>query len=250
SMVDNSNSCSSSRLVRRLENGYPQTLTGKRWSWAYISTGTASHNLPRHRPEVDQPHRLDPLRLDAVDLADTLRLLLQLVLQRLPPTLPVPPGGIELPHLSLVEQPRLEVPRLLLGDHDGLALFLQDGAHVLCLLVAALRQQLLGLGSQLLTAALQVVQQLADVLRRGGLGLLQGLARDRRPTLRQQRLLQQIERLSFRLARVGLQRAIARLGGKVPTGSDVDELLMQTSCPRPVQAKPPQENDAAVRIGR
>src|SRR5712692_5018972 len=58
----------------------------------------------RHRPQVDQTHRFDALGLDDVDATNAIWLRPQLLLNGEQPPVPVPPVGLQLPYLLLVEE--------------------------------------------------------------------------------------------------------------------------------------------------
>lgn len=92
----------------------------------------ASGSLTGHRPQIDQPHRLEPRRPHLVALPNPLRLGRQLLLQRVQATVPVALVGLQL--LQFIGRKQRELRGLfllpLLRVQDALLLALQDGAQL------------------------------------------------------------------------------------------------------------------------
>jgi hypothetical protein len=141
--------------------------------------------------------------------------------------------------------------RIQLGDPPGrvgnmFLLRLENLAHRLGLRLAAHRQFLLRGGRVLLSAGLQVREQLADVARGSLLQLADDLRRQFEPLDFQQRILQQRQRLRFGVFGVGGERAFADARLR-PAGRDRDQFFMQPGGPFTIETEPTEQDDTGIR---
>ena len=120
--------------------------------------------LPRDRPEIDQPNRLDTLGFDLVDRPNAYGLGRQFLVDRVKAFIPVPLVGFELSLLVVIEiEQELRVFVLRGGFGHSLFLLFQNRSHGSCLLLRPLGQCNPGSLGELLAPSIQVRQELLDV---------------------------------------------------------------------------------------
>src|SRR5439155_11017719 len=203
------------------------------------------------RPEVDEPDRLDARRAHLVELADALRLAVEIAIELFEATAPGAHVGFELA-LLLVAEVEGQLPELValvpgeLLAHP-LALTLEGFAQVLLLALAALLELLDGERCEFLRTRLELGQKVLYVAG----GRVEQLALDRlaghAAAGAAERTLEEVERLRFCVPRVVLKHLLA-LRRLDPARRDRHQLLVQSLRALTIEREAAQKDHARDRV--